>query len=250
MEEEYATFKKFQDTEDVLELIELLDFNSVPYKLEDHRTVEAEAFLGVQPGNKIELKIRSKDFVYVNSILEAEAEKEIANVEKDHYLFSFTIEELQEIVLKEDEWSKFDFLLAKKILAQKGKIISDKKIEESRNERLKELSKKEVKPLSLIITGYLISFAGCIIALLIRRRIPGLIGNVLFFGLATMGPVMGYLIATGKKVLPDGKKIFVYKPEDRKHGWIIFSVGLLMFVVFVTLVWGLEVAYFSGKSWW
>jgi hypothetical protein len=67
---------------------------------------------------------------------------QLDNVEKDHYLFEFTNEELYEITEKPDEWGEFDFLLAMKILSDRGLPVNHAKIIKSKQDRVETLSKK------------------------------------------------------------------------------------------------------------
>ena len=45
---------------------------------------------------------------------------EVQKIESDYYLFDFSNEELYELLATKHEWSRFDVLLAKKILKDRG----------------------------------------------------------------------------------------------------------------------------------
>ncbi len=61
-------------------------------------------------------KVTSDNFERVSEILDYVATKEIFEIDKSHYLFNFSDEELFDLLAKPDEWSAFDYQLAQKIL--------------------------------------------------------------------------------------------------------------------------------------
>lgn len=64
--------------------------------------------------------MRNKDLKIVDNLIQVDILSHIEVVDKDYYLFSFTEIELEDLIQKKNEWSKFDFLLAKKILNDRG----------------------------------------------------------------------------------------------------------------------------------
>lgn len=249
MSENFTTYKKFPTQEQARQLTALLEQHAVPYQLEDHSNLVPQAYLGTQPGDKIEVKIRAGDFAYVNSLLHAEAESELQNVDPGHYLFGFSDDELREIIMKQDEWSQFDFLLARKILRDRGIIIPDEKIEDAKQKRMQELSQPEPSPMKWLITGYIISISSILINFYLSAKIPGLFGNILVFGVIIIGPAIGYHIATSKRILPDGSKKYMFSAKDRLHGWAIFLIGLIMAIAFLVMVYLFAFNFWSGRLW-
>ena len=75
-----------------------------------------------------------------------------------------------------------------------------------KKERLNILSKPEENQRPWIIAGYLFSFLG---------------GGI--------GIVIGYSLWTSKKTLPNGERIYSYNNADRKQGKTIFIIGLIVF---------------------
>ncbi len=69
--------------------------------------------------------------------------RNVTEIGKDYYLYSFTDDELMEVITKADEWSPFDVVLARKILAEKGKSISDEAIKAINEKRIEELKAPE-----------------------------------------------------------------------------------------------------------
>jgi len=208
---EFVLFQSFFTEDEAASIIEPLKENGIDYQLERSKELLDRAFIGDNLEKKVFLKIKSSDFSKANEILNARILQNITALEKDYYLFSFTNEELNEILRRPDEWSRQDFLIARKILGERGQYINEEMIKDLRSKRINELSREESEPTLTIIAGY-------ILALLLS-----LVG--LFFGLAFL---------TAKKNIPNGKKIFTYSRNTRKHGRnivILSAVSLLLLVM-------------------
>jgi len=111
-----------------------------------------------------------------------------------------------------DEWSPIDYKLSIALLRERGKSIDQDLILSLKKQRLNDLSKTESSQVPWIILGYFVSILGGII-----------------------GVAIGLHLMTSKKSLPDGKKIYSYKDSDRKHGGIIFSIGILFLFLWISL---------------
>src|SRR5688572_1665615 len=167
---EFVLFQSFFTEDEAVSVIESLKENGIAYQLEGSKELLDRAFIGDNLEKKIFLKIKSSDFFKANEILDAHIMQNIISLEKDYYLFSFTNDELTEILRKPDEWSRQDFLIARKILEERGQPMNEAVIKDLRSKRINELSREESEPTLIIIAGY-------ILALLFS-----LVG--LFFGLA------------------------------------------------------------------
>jgi hypothetical protein len=203
----FSTFQKFTLIEQAEELVDLLEENQIPYQVEDSSPDVVVAYSdSVQ--KEIRVKLKQEDFARANSLLEAIAQTFLEEVSKDHYLFGFSDEELYEILEKPDEWGKNDYALAKKILRERGKEISAEKLDELQNTRIKELSKPEGGQTGWIIFGYFCAFCG-----------------------GALGIFFGWYLMSFKKTLPDGRKVYAYTPSVRKHGRIIFFIGIPSLII-------------------
>jgi hypothetical protein len=208
---EFVLFQSFFTEDEAIAIIEPLQNGGIEYQLERSKELLDRAFIGDNLEKKIFLKIKSTDFFKANEILDARILQNITSLEKDYYLFSFTNDELIEILRKPDEWSRQDFLIARKILTERGQPINEEVIKDLKSKRINELSREESEPALTIVAGY-------ILALLFS-----LVG--LFFGLAFL---------TAKKNIPNGKKVFTYTKSTRKHGRnivILSAVSLFLFVM-------------------
>ncbi|MDR7209588.1 hypothetical protein [Flavobacterium piscis] len=206
MTENWTVFRNFPTLLQAQELEVLLNKNNIKTFLGDNIAPVDVTFSGSTLLNQYEIKIDSSDFEKAEAVLEKDAEDILDKIAPDYYLLSFSNEELYEVLLKSDEWNIFDYKLAQKILTNRGKTIDPEMLTSLKKERLKILTKPEENQKPWIIAGYLFSFLG---------------GGI--------GIVIGYSLWTSKKTLPNGERIYSYNNADRKHGKTIFIIGLIVF---------------------
>ena len=206
--EQFLTYQRFNDRHDATELAGLLDQHQVAYQLEDHSPGFDATFANTGLGKEYRVKLRQADFARADALQLEIANKLIAGVDKDHYLFGFSDEELTEVVLKRDEWSKFDFLLAQKILKDRGREINPDAIAALSRQRLAELAKPEESRTRWIIVGYVLAVLG-----------------------GLLGVFVGIHLLTHKRTLPNGDRVVAYSAADRQHGRRITILGLVFLVI-------------------
>lgn len=204
-ETEYAVFKRFPDKENAEDLARELLNHGINSKLVNNSLAVDITFSGSTVNNQTELKILQSDFNQAHKILENLMESDLDQLEKDHYLFGFTDEELLDVLKKYDEWGEFDVSAARKILALHGHQLSDEDIAGFKTMRIKELSLPESSPKLWIGLGYLFAFSG-----------------------GFLGMIIGYFLMVQKKTLPNGLKVPTYTLQDRKNGKIMFFIGLII----------------------
>lgn len=206
MTENWIIFRKLNTLIQAQELETLLNENNIKTVLADNIAPVDITFSGSTLLNEYEIKIDASNFEKAEAVLEKDAESLLEKMDQDYYLLSFTDEELYEVLIKSDEWSIFDYKLAQKILTNRGKTIDHEMLASLKKERLNILSKPEENQRPWIIAGYLFSFLG---------------GGI--------GIVIGYSLWTSKKTLPNGERIYSYNDADRKQGKTIFIIGLIVF---------------------
>ena len=204
MEENFVTYRKFIFKDDALDLIEILKENNIDYVLDDNSSRLDSSFGNDDNTKQFVLKIEKENFEKVEELEEKSISKSLDNVDKSYYLFESSDEYLIEIVLKKEEWSKFDYLLAQKILKERGKEINQDLIKAINKRRVEDLKTEEASPKWLIFIGYLFSILG------------GFIG--IFIGLY----LMNY-----KKTLPNGETIYGFGKEDRNSGKNVFICSIM-----------------------
>lgn len=201
---DFAIFQDFIAKEDARQLLNILDANKIPFSVVENAYEVDITFGGNIPRN-FQVFVHPSNFERVHQILDKEAENQLDNVDPSHYLYDFAKSELYEVITKKDEWSAYDYQLAKKILIERGESIDPEAIAIYQEQRLQELSQPAEKP-----TVYLI--LGAIFALL---------GGVVGF-------MIGWYLYSAKKTLPNGTKMYTYANEDRKLALNIFLVGIVI----------------------
>ena len=206
--DDLMVFKRFNDHEAAFELATWLHGHGIFTEIVDSTVNFDVAFSNNALNKEYSVAIRRMDFERADKLLLKEDQRLLNEVGKDYYLFEFSNEELMDIVEKEDEWSRFDFLLAQQILEERGNAVAPKKVEELKQQRVEELSKEESYPHNIIILGYILAIGGGLLGILI-----------------------GWDLWTKKWIAPNGRKAYIYKEADRKHGRNIFYAGIAVFII-------------------
>jgi hypothetical protein len=209
---EFLNFQKFDKKEDILSFSEILKENGIDSMIEDTGNSLDSNFGNSQFSIEYFLKVKKSDFEKAGSLAQEISEKELEEVDADYFLFRFSNEELNDVILKKDEWGDFNYSLARKILKDRGVEVSSEQIENLQKERLIELSKPEKIQSEWIFMGYLFAVLG-----------------------GLLGILTGWYLMTLKKTLPNGEVVYSYIPADRKHGKRIFVLGLFFGIVLLTI---------------
>ncbi len=210
--ETYLTFQKFPSKESAIPLESILKINKIEYLLEDHSSSLDSTLLGNASIKEFRIKIKNNDFERADKLLLDVALKELELVDKSHYLFSFSDDELFEIITRKDDWSQYDYLLAQKILKERGKEINPEIIKLLKRNRLDQLSKPEESQKAWIFAGYLFACLG-----------------------GFLGVIIGWHLLTHKKTLPNGDRVYGHTQSDRSHGnniLVLGSITLILVILF------------------
>ena len=205
---EFVPFQSFFTEEEAAPIIESLKEKGIEYRIEKVKEPLDPTIIGDIVQKKIFLLLRSHDFPKANEVLDNAIIKNIPSLENDYYLFSYTNDELTEIIHKPDEWSRQDLLIAKKILNDRGIKVDDEAIMSIRKERIRELSVQERGDIFWIGIGYLMAIIGGLLSLVIA---------------------LPFILA--RKTLPDGSRIFIYDTTTRRHGRNILLITGVIIVV-------------------
>ena len=221
MAEQFVTFQKFNYRAAALELEVLLKENNIEYVLEDTSSdADAVTFVNNELSKEFRIKLRKQDFAKADSLLQKIYSDQIDTVAPDYYLFDFTDGELMEIIIKRDEWGRFDFLLAQKLLKERGKEIKPEVVELIQKQRIQELARPEDSYKIWVYAGYIMAFLG-----------------------GLMGILIGWHLWTHKKTLPNGDMVYGHSSSDRRHGIRIAIIGVVSFVIWVTI-------RIANSDWW
>jgi hypothetical protein len=207
---EFTTYQNFFDTGEAEPVLAVLKEKDIPFKFSKVKQRIDTVITGTRSDDLYQLRIPSDRFEEVNRLLESVTQVDLNEIDKDYYLFSFSDDELKDILLKADEWSPRDYVLARKLLQQKGIPVSDNDLALYKKQRLEELAKPEELKMGWRLLMYAFTFTG------------GLIG--IFMGLAAW---------QSKKTLPDGSKVYTYNKKSRQLALFIMIVSAVIFAVFL-----------------
>lgn len=207
-----SSYRKFIYKDDALELIHVLEKNEIDYELEDNSSRLDASFGADDNTAEFVLKIDKNNFSRVEELEEDLVRDSLNMVDEDYYLFEFSDDELIEIVLKKEEWNKFDYLLAQKILKERGKEINPDLLKSINRQRIDDLKTQEASPKWLIYIGYFLSIFGSFIG---------------FF--------IGLYLKSYKKNLPNGEAVYSYGKEDREQGKNIMICSVIGFVFWIII---------------
>jgi hypothetical protein len=213
MDSTFQTLETFASLSEAALLIEVLEQHQIEYLIEDR---SADPALKDQAGQHIQLQVKTEDVEQVKQLLSEEADKALDSIEKDHYLYSFSDEELLGMFHKPDEWSRKDIALAQKILKERGKEINKEEIVTLRGKRFAQLREPEKADRVWILVGWIGALAGGVVGL-----------------------IMGYHYWSFKKTDPDGNRFFGYDVQSRKTGYRMFVTGAVLtgLTLLTGLVW-------------
>jgi len=207
MESELIQYKHFNDAALANALVDVLEEGGIEYDVKESSAVFDPAFRSNDLTVEYSVKIKPEDFERANQLLNDKEQENVNQADKDHYLFGFTDAELTDVLAKADEWSPFDYQLARKILLERGVTINEKILADLKTERLEELRATDPPQNIWILFGYLFALAG-----------------------GVLGIFVGWHLATYKKTLPDGEQVYGYNESDRKQGQWIFYVSIVVLI--------------------
>src|SRR5918993_2096184 len=139
MTDAYVTFKTFNDKETAEDFADVLKQASVDFFIEEDALVFDPSYANNPLNKDYAIKVKQAQFKAAEKAYDRYFEGMLDKVPDDYYLFSFTDDELKEILAKPDEWGSFDYQLSQKILKQRGIIISPEEKQALKSERYKAL---------------------------------------------------------------------------------------------------------------
>ncbi len=209
MQNQYFTYKKFPDAREAKALQQFLIENGIECLFADTSPGIGSAMTG-DYGKEYEVQLKPDQFEAADKLLESYAENMMGNLPEDYYLLSFSDEELHDVLVKHDEWSEFDYVLARKLLEERGKPIDETQVKSLRLQRIEVLAKPEVRQTGWIVAGYAMALLG-----------------------GVGGIITGYVMLTSKKILPNGQVVPTYNDIDRMHGKMILILSIIIIPTYI-----------------
>lgn len=225
----FVTYKKVYDKVELDSFLDLLKTNDIPFEVEDVLRNFNPAMTPRDGSIEMRVKILSSYFDEVRRLETEELKPLLDNVESDYYLFSFSNNDLKDLIKNGSEWSLFDVLLAEKILQDKGDTPYDYDLETLKNEnRIFYFEEKSLSTSQFLIILFIFVFL---------PFLGYLFGKIILELLTLIGFILGMSFVTQKKTFPDGSQKYVYDKSARSKGKIIaFITGFILIFIFVMLV--------------
>lgn len=215
MTNQLAAYSKFYSPDNAQYLIELLQQHHISYSLDHEVNQLDKIYIGDAVEAMYVLNIPPERFKDVNNLLAEMAITDMAQPGFEHYMNSYSNEELNDIINNPADWSAYDLQVAATLLSIREDIAVT----------VPETTAEEFKPAKLdtiwIVVGYLACFAG--------------ITTYVFLGI--MGFFAGFAIRQAKHRLKNGEKVNTYTETDRRHGlfmmilsFVFMLAGILLFI--------------------
>ena len=248
--EELIEYQTFQSLEDARYLIDLLDANQIPFKIDDSATRFDLSATMINPlKTAILLQIRQSDKERVDQINFKSTDTASIN---DHYMYSLSDNDILETIVNPEEWTEEEISLAYEISKQRNLKLTADLIKSLRKEKnvVKIIDINEKTKQSKQISGGISWFlwigilsALNIIAVIFQQNISFVTGLGLNYGI--LGIMDGFRRVTGIDVMPfgfclsflvSGLIIWIWrksKQENKNYyltGLIIYGLDTLIFL--------------------
>ncbi|MEO8233845.1 MAG: hypothetical protein ABI549_00395 [Flavobacterium sp.] len=189
------------------EMIQILKVNKIAFKIQDTSKDFDATFANNKAQDSILIMLNPNDFDKSSRILDENMQFNINEIDSLHPLFTFTIDELKDVVKNYDEWHPLDVKLAKHLLKKESITVEVSEIiDKQLQKELKTQQPEKTNSLTLIM-GY---------------------GFCIMGGLAGIG--IAIFLLTGKRTMTDGSKKYIYSKSDRVHGVYMLIAGTAVFL--------------------
>ena len=206
------TFKTVATQEAADDMIVALAKENIPAEVRKEEYNMLPAYGGASVTSNYNILIDPKDRVKAIEIDSKITSEFLDSIDPEHYLFSYSDQELLAVLAHKHEWNEIDLQLSEKILTDRGVFIDREQIKVANDERFEELAEpKKGKPLWIAI-GYL----------------GALLGGLL-------GLMISYSVVKAKRKLPDGTFVNDYDEDTRSHAKIIFVISLIVIVSAISI---------------
>lgn len=132
----YIEFRKFPTIEEALEIAGMMDKRNISYQIVDSTPRYGLVTNSTFDINPVLIKVKAEDLDEANRLF-------AENVDADddsHYLYSFSDDDLKEVIASPDDWTTREQAIAGRIIQQRGITIT---ADEIRGARLKVQKEKE-----------------------------------------------------------------------------------------------------------
>jgi hypothetical protein len=218
MEGKFVKYRSFNDKPLATELYQKLSEAGIPVAWEDTEGFFDVTFANNEILHLYYVKIKQEDFKKVDELLMNSIMENDQQPIGDYYLFSFSNDELIDVLKSPDEWNAFDMHWARKILASKGIELNEDELRHAKAKRIEELE----KPWILDKLWLLCAFSLSVVAFWFIH----------IYVAAAVIFISSY-ISFSKKTMPDGQRVMAFSDTDRLLGKVVLvaAIALAIFIL-------------------
>ena len=220
------TFRQYNSAEEAAAIVAKLEAVGIQGLLSDNQPAFDATFAYNSAQRLYTLSLSPSDKQRAEALLAQWAEVEAQYVDPDHYLLTFTVDELYDVLRHPAEWDILDVKIATRLLRERGHKVTDSDLAQLRAQETAALAQSVPVGWVWLVNGYLFAMMG-----------------------GAFGILIGYFIRNAHKTLPDGSKVWLHPESDRRHGKYMIVIGVVMFFMFV-FVTSLVPFASDYHSWW
>jgi hypothetical protein len=222
---EFEKFRQFNSAEEAAAIVARLETAGIQGLLSDNAPAFDASFAYNQVTRQYTLSLSPAEFDRAQALLTQWAEEEAKHVDPDHYLLTFTVDELYDVLRHPADWDLLDVKIATRLLRERGHPITEADLSQMRAQEFSQLAAVEPVGTVWLINGYLFALMG-----------------------GAFGILIGYMLWSAQKTLPDGTKVRLHPDSDRQHGKNMMLIGVGMF--FIILLTSYLIPYVSEYGYW
>lgn len=244
--DEFIEYQRFSTLDEATPLIDLLDINQIPFKIDDSAMCFDMSATSINPlESGIVIQVREIDRDKIERLNQRSTEIPV----NDHYMYSLSDNDIIDAIVNPEDWTKEEHVLAQEIFKQRNLKPTAETIKSSRKEKIETVRTEELKQKNLILGGAswflwigILSTLN-LIALIIHQNLQFIAGlGINYF---ILGMMDGIRRATGVNLIllgyaltfiVSGLFIFIWKKSKQENtaiyltGLIIYGLDTIIFV--------------------
>ncbi len=244
--DEFIEYQRFSTLDEATPLIDLLDINQIPFKIDDSAMRFDMSATSINPlESGIVIQVREIDRDKIERLNQRSTEIPV----NDHYMYSLSDNDIIDAIVNPEDWTKEEHVLAQEIFKQRNLKPTAETIKSSRKEKIETVRTEELKQKNLILGGAswflwigILSTLN-LIALIIHQNLQFIAGlGINYF---ILGMMDGIRRATGVNLIllgyaltfiVSGLFIFIWKKSKQENkaiyltGLIIYGLDTIIFV--------------------
>jgi hypothetical protein len=224
---DYQKFRQYTSAEEAAAVLARLQAHGIEGLLSDNMPAFDATFAYNSAQQLHTLSLTPEDFARSETLLAQWAEADAQHIDPDHYLLTFSVDELYDVLRHPAEWDVLDVKIATRLLRERGHVITARDLAQMQAQETQKMAAAEPVSQIWLLNGYLFSLMGGVLGILI-----------------------GYMLWSAQKTLPDGRKVHLHPDSDRRHGKWMMVIGVVMFFVILALSGLIPYASDQGYFWW